>query len=287
MKVYPPDDPELDPDRWLDPLRRGGLLHRVFDGTLSQAREAGVKPEDSRFTGVALEVLEREVARMRREVPSPGEGVRRREVVGLEEDVRSFVRMVREHGAPWVALELGFGLGGDDPLVLDVPGGTLRLRGAVDRVDEDLHGLHVIDYKTGGLYAFGAGSGVFRQGRRLQHAVYAEAVERILGGRVTAGEYHFPTRRGENEIHSYDREALRPLPDLLGIMLDGVAAGAFVPTDDKGDCKFCDFAEVCRVKELGYGGVSSPPAAWTKERLATEGVPALSHLKKVRDFEEE
>ncbi len=286
LRARPPDDPELDPDRWLDPMRRGGLLHAVYEATLREARARRIRPEDPAFEGLALETLAEEAARVRAEVPSPGEGVLRREVAALEEDVRSFVRMIREHDAPWVALEFRFGLGEREPLILEVPGGEVRLRGAVDRVDENLQGLYVIDYKTGVARDYQRGKGAFHGGRRLQHAIYAEAVERLVGGEVVAGEYHFPTRRGENEIHAYRRQDLQPLPDLLGLMLDGVAAGSFVPTDDAGDCRYCDYAEACRVEPGGRGAAESPLAAWSQEHLG-EGIwPDLAFLARTRAFEQ-
>ncbi len=286
LRIRPPDDPELDPDRWLDALRRGGLLHSVYEATLREARIRKLKAEDPAFERLALDTLAAEAKRVRIEVPSPGEGVLRRELAALEEDVRSFVRMVKEHEAPWVALEFGFGLGERDPLVLDVPGGHVRIRGAVDRIDENLRGLYVIDYKTGVARDYQKGKGAFHGGRRLQHAIYSEAVERFLKGEVVCGEYHFPTRRGENEIHAYEREDLRPLPDLVGLMLDGVARGAFVPTDAADDCRFCDYAEVCRVEARGRSGLESPLAEWTKERIASGVTPELAPLAKVRAFEQ-
>jgi hypothetical protein len=45
----------------------------------------------------------------------------RREITGLVEDVRSFVRMVREHGARWCRLEMRFGMEGAEALVLEPP----------------------------------------------------------------------------------------------------------------------------------------------------------------------
>lgn len=286
LRIRPPDDPELDPDRWIDALQRGSLLHAVFEGTLRGAREAGLKLDDDAFERLALETLAAQIRVARERIPTPGEGVTRREVVGLEEDVRSFVRMVRERGGRWVALELRFGLGDDEPVVMDVTGGQIRLRGAVDRVDESLEGLRVVDYKTGQARGHQAGSGAFNGGRRLQHALYTEAVERRLGGSVVAGEYHFPTRRGENTVYVYPRLSLAAAPDLLGHMLDGVAAGSFVPTDDADDCRFCDFADICRVEQDGWGKVLSPPAEWSGEHLSVGLSPAFAHLKRVRGFEE-
>jgi len=284
LRIHPPDDPDLDPDRWLDPLRRGGLLHGVYEATLREARERGLTADDAAFETLALAALEEGISRVRRETPVPGEGTLRRETVTLQDDVRSFVRMVRQRGAPWVALELTFGLGEDEPVVLDVAGGSLRLRGAIDRVDEDLQGIHVIDYKTGVVRDI-AGTGAFNGGRRLQLALYAHVAEARLGDSVVAGEYHFPTRRGENQIFAFDRLRLAGVTELLNHMLDGVAAGSFVPTDRAEDCKFCDFADICRVRRSDYGKVTSPLAEWSQQHLNAGLWPAFANLKRVRSFE--
>jgi ATP-dependent helicase/nuclease subunit B len=283
LRAYPPDDPELDPDVWLDPRRRGSLLHEVYDTTLREAASRGVKPEDGGFETLALDALRTGVGRMRDEVPSPGEGTFAREEAALREDVRSFVRMIRELKPEYVALELRFGLGDDEPVIMDLERGTLRVRGAIDRIDQDLAGLHVVDYKTGSTFGYGAEA--FNGGRRLQHAIYAHVAERRLGGEVVDGQYHFPTRRGQNEAFVYDRRTLAQVTGLIDLLLDGVAAGHFVPTDDPDDCRFCDFAEVCRVRKSYYGKVDSPVAEWSKEHTNLGIWPAFQQLKRARTFE--
>ena len=284
LGLHPPDDPELDPDRWLDALRTGSLLHDVYRATLREAKQLGVTMTDSAFEALALAALERGIERMRGEMPVPGEGALQRQSASLRSDVRSFVRMARERGAPWIALELPFGLGDDEPVVIEVTGGTLRLRGAIDRVDEDLHGLHVIDYKTGMPRDF-AGSGTFGGGRRLQLALYALVAEARLGGRVVSGEYHYPTIRGQNEVHPFDRLRMAGVHSLLGLMLDGLASGHFVPTDSADDCRFCNFADICRAQETGYGKTASPLAEWSAGQTNAALWPAFSSLKRVRTFE--
>jgi CRISPR/Cas system-associated exonuclease Cas4 (RecB family) len=286
LRLYPPDDPEMDPDRWLDPLRKGSLLHAVFEETLREAKNRGVTRTDAALEPLALEVLASATRRARATIPSPGDGVVQREVSGLHEDVRSFARMIREHGDHWVKLEMKFGLEGKELLALPLEKGTIRLRGAVDRVDEDLHGMKVIDYKTGVPHDYQGGTGVFNGGRRLQHAIYAEAAERLLGGQVQVGEYHFPTRRGENQIVPFSRLSMAGLPDLLDRMLDGVAAGTFVPTDSGDDCRFCDFAPVCRARTTDWGKPATPLADWSEQQLALGLHPQFAHLRGARRFED-
>ena len=285
LRIHPPDDPELDPEQWLDPLRRGGLLHRVYETALREARSEGLDFRDPAFEALALARLADAIDLVRLEVPAPGEGTRRREIAALEDDVRSFVRMMRDHGAPWVELELRFGLGDDEPVMLELTGGPVRLRGAIDRVDEGADGLRVIDYKTGSPWGFG-GADTFNEGRRLQHALYAHAVEARRGGGVVAGEYHFPTRRGENQTFVFGRLALAGVTDLLGHMLDGVAEGRFVPTDQADDCRLCDFAHICRVRSGDFGKVVAPLADWSEGHLNAGLWPAFTHLKRVRTFED-
>ncbi len=151
-------------------------------------------------------------------------------------------------------------------------------------MDEDLAGVRVVDYKTGAVRDV-AGVGVFNGGRRLQHGLYALAIEARLGGHVVAGEYHFPTMRGENRALVFDRLALEGVSELVDTMLDGVAAGAFVPTDRVDDCKFCDFADICRARDVGYGKTVSPLASWSEEHLNAGLWPAFAQLKRTRTFE--
>ncbi|MEJ2203922.1 MAG: PD-(D/E)XK nuclease family protein [Gemmatimonadota bacterium] len=286
LRLRPPDDPEFDPDRWLNALERGSLLHAVFEASLRTAETRGVPAGDPRMEEVALGVLDEVSRRFRDSTPAPGEGVLRRELQGLEEDVRSFVRMIRERGAPWVKLEMRCGLLHDEPLRLPVGDDTVHLRGAVDRVDEDLHGLRVVDYKTGTPRSYEGRTGTFHGGRRLQHALYAMAAETLLRSPVAAGEYHFPTRKGENRVVRFDRLCLAGIGELLTRMLEGVAHGSFVPTDEADDCRFCDFATACRVRTGDFGRVDSPLAAWSGQMLAVGLHPSFRSLKAMREFEQ-
>ncbi len=223
---------------------------------------------------------------MRARVPAPGEGVRQRQLGALEEDVRSFVRMVRELGAPWIKAEMKFGLLGEAPVTLSLKQGVVQLRGAIDRVDETLEGLHVIDYKTGVPYDYEASTGVFNGGRRLQHALYAEVAEQVLGREVRTGAYHFPTRRGQNRVIPFERNDLASVTDLLDLLLGAVESGAFVPTDEAGDCKFCDFAPICRSRTGEYGKIEAPLAEWSAELMSVGLHPEFQHLKRIRDYED-
>ena len=284
LRIRPPSDPDFDPDIWLDPLHRGSLLHRVFERTLREAREAGIATAaEGPMLALALAVLEEEARREEREVPPPGESVRNREMVGLVSDVTAFVAQVVRDGAPWEALELRFGPEAGLPVEVPVPGGTIALRGAVDRVDRGASGLVVVDYKTGGATRYGPDQGVFHGGRRLQHILYTLAVEQIRGEGVEAMVYLFPGRKGRNDRKSFTRKEMESGREMVGALLDLVREGRFLPSDDSGDCRFCDFAAVCRVQEDGRTLIS-PPADWAKERIGTE--PELLPLRRIRQWED-
>ena len=101
---------------------------------------------------------------MAREVPPPGEAIRRRELEALRADVRSFAHMLEGRDDRWEALELKFGLAGKPVAPLELKGGEVAVRGAIDRVDRGPDGLVVIDYKTGSTSRYERHLGTFNGG---------------------------------------------------------------------------------------------------------------------------
>jgi ATP-dependent helicase/nuclease subunit B len=285
LGASPPDDPVFDPERWLDPLRRGSLLHTVYERLLSEARRQGIDWDDPELDEVARAMLEQAAAQARLEVPPPSEAVHQREMEELRREVGSFLGMVRHDRPEWIETELRFGFadGGRPAVELRLPrAGRILLRGAVDRVDHlPAGGLKVVDYKTGSAGRF-FGGGTYNGGRRLQAVLYSEVVERLLGARVERMEYHFPTRKGENQKRPFLRVQLRGGLELLERLLDVAASGRFLPTEDAGDCAFCDFRHACRVRE-GRSEPDSPMAEWAAQRI---GDDAYELIRGVRRFEE-
>ena len=285
LRAYPPDDPEFDAHRWLNPLERGSLLHSVYQHTLELARERGLDPEDKDFLALALSLVDDEGARKLWQVPTPSHAVHEWEMEALRDDARSFVEMIRSDPPRWIALEMPFGMT-DSPAAIDAGGRPAQVRGYIDRLDDHGAELRVVDYKTGTDYGYGGKSAIYDGGRRVQHVIYTLAAATVLDRNVSGMEYHFPTRRGENRVRAFETEALSTGGLLVATLLEGVAAGRFPATDNaKNDCRFCDYGEVCGVRSGGWGTVSCRFADWTARNLTD--LPELGSLRRVRNWEDE
>ena len=280
LRVKKPDDPQLSPEQWLPPMDKGALLHTVYERALDTVMKEGVDIAGQEFDALVMEILDVEIDAMRTRVPPPGGAVFTAECDALREDARAFIAMVREDGARFIALERKFGRESIDAVPITLPDGSvLYLGGAIDRVDRTDDGrLVVIDYKTGSSIRYGGRSGTYDGGRRLQHVLYAEAAKRLFDADVVRAEYHFPSRRSENHRARYAVEDLRDGLGLVTDLLEMVTRGWFVPTNQADDCRFCDYAAVCRVQLDPYGKVDSPLAEWSREAA---GEPA-DLLRRIR-----
>lgn len=282
LGIRPPDDIRREPDRWLDALERGTLLHVVYERSLRLARERDIRFDDAAFAEITLALVETVGAEMRAELPAPSDGVYRAELDSLRQDAACFVEMVRTEGADWLDLEMEFGLHGEPPLVIPLGGGDVRLRGKVDRVDGDGDRLVVIDYKTGSAGRFEDGS-VFAGGRRLQPTLYAHAAAARLGRPVERFEYHFPTRKAENTKVAFQAPRLHTGLALVDRLLDAVAEGRFLPTDDSSDCRFCDFTAICRMRPGRGVRMEGDLTDWAARHFPS--LDDYSVLRQIRDWE--
>lgn len=283
LSLRAPGDPAYDESRWLDALDRGSLLHEVFE---LFTREYEGRQQELSADGARrriLEVAHAVIERWRSEVPPPAETVFEAERAEILQAALAFVQLERDRWAAgdrgvWTAFELKFG-DGEAPGPYALPDGrTLLTTGRADRVDLMPDGtLRVVDYKTGipSPYTRKPKAASFNGGRQLQPALYLAAVSAIMRKDASHFEYRFPTPRGENEVVAYSRDELSRVGGIIASLLGHVGAGEFVPTNDVGDCRYCDYKDVCRSSSAGRE-TTSPRAEWAREHAP--GLPQYATM---------
>jgi hypothetical protein len=261
LRVRPLDEAARASGVWLDARERGSLLHAIYSRFLRSAAGLDLASVEARERLRA--VGEAALRQWRERIPPPAEAAFAREAAEVLGSLDVFLEMERANtGARPVLFELAFGMAageapaGSAPLPtarIPVVGGEIALRGRIDRVDEVGPGLFRIwDYKTGGLGGYPEGGTVVR-GRLVQHALYAAAGQQLLaaagrpGARVVGSGYRFPTGAGEGHVWLPAEDPGRALGEVVGALLDLVAAGTFVAAEDadKQHCRYCDFKDAC------------------------------------------
>ncbi|HEY1434938.1 MAG TPA: PD-(D/E)XK nuclease family protein, partial [Thermoanaerobaculia bacterium] len=289
LRVEPPREIERDVTEWLDPMTAGSLLHEVFRLFFERLTATREKPEAARH-GVLIETIAAEqIAVWREKIPPASElafGQRRDDVLVA---CRTFLALEEQHCREMTPrfFEIPFGLkraesraaiASLDPVKIEVGAGeSFPLRGSIDRIDEAPDGsFHVWDYKTGGTWRHKEERGI-DGGRQIQHALYAMALEALLGraglaAPVSRSGYFFPGRKGEGRRMPMAIDASQTR-DVLVRLLGLLRAGAFPHASSKDDCRYCDYEAVC--------GGAIRAAARSKEKLARATLPVLTAFREI------
>jgi ATP-dependent helicase/DNAse subunit B len=264
-----------------EPLARGGLAHAVLSETLEGLREqTGSAVLRRSNVGLARELMERSLAENEAHFPLSAAperrpGVRRR----LQADLTRYLEFAAacteeasERGARAplepAHLELAFGFRGEDGEEDGLPALELadgvRLRGRIDRVDVGAGGEALVyDYKSGKapLPTQWVARG------DLQIALYARAVEQLLGLTVVGGFYQPLSGKDLRprgviesdvapEIDCVGRD--RRDPEEVSALLEQVTAVALAAAEEAGagaleprppTCAFrggCEYPTICR-----------------------------------------
>jgi ATP-dependent helicase/nuclease subunit B len=282
LEIKPPGDQPPDPSRWLYPLERGNLLHAVFREFLSRLRREGRLPDLERDWELLLEILEREISSWKSLRPPPNQEVLRGEAEDLRRTARIFLQEeelhCRRHRPAYFEVSLGMEARGEgcemdtpDPLPVELPGGKrIMACGRIDRVDE-IAGtagpcFALCDYKTGSAGDYRADD-PFRQGRRVQNALYVELARARLaechpGSEVLHFEYFFPGIREHGERVGWSCEELAEGKAVMGELCEMLSRGCFPPSDDPDDYTNSDylmaFGDAQRLAELAGAKLRNP-----------------------------
>ena len=267
----------------IDALSRGSVIHRIFERFYDEWDGKGPAPlaveADQRMRTIAGE--ECDAARDRGETGYAAMWEADR--VELIEDCVRWLDHERDdeltRALPLVAVEARFGqrmtgekqgsLSQTEPIEIELPSGTLRLHGRIDRVNWDpgRSSFRIVDYKSGRRYA--EKSGELQGGRMLQLPLYVLAAARLLGIDPSAGAaaYVYPTRKGDFQVVDWKPEDLAARHADVIALLDAIVTsfrgGDFLIAPSDGACDYCPFNGIC----VGARGDYTKPKA-TDERLA-------------------
>ena len=254
-------EPRGEPAEGLDARQLGNIYHRLLEA-LHQAPQVSDPADVEQLLG-ALEA----VADPMLECAPKDEGFRatawwaqtRAEI--LENVRRSLQALAEQPGdfAPYQH-EAVFGLGGAPPLTIYDDDGRVSfcLRGLIDRVDRAPDGrLRVIDYKTGGPYAFTKKA--VQKGKKLQLPLYALAAQEALAlGEAVEGFYWHVQHAQPSSftLGGFDggpEEAMRLAIEKAWEAIRGARDGHFTPhLPDEGCPAYCPAAGFCWHYDPGF-----------------------------------
>lgn len=256
LRIAPPPDLDRDPSVWLGPLEAGSLLHEVFRRFIAGLIESGESVSFERHASALLEILEKLIGRYRELEPPPDESAFVRQAEEFHLAVRLFLKEEETQAAARqpIEVEMGFGMGTETSQPIEVElseNEAIRLRGRIDRIDRTGDGSYLLwDYKTGGTGKYRK-KPPFNQGRVVQPFLYWAAAGQILkntrevDSNVAAFGYFFPTEKGMTDRIVYQPEQLGQGREIVGHLCRLMDSGAFIHTDKKEDCAYCDYRPVC------------------------------------------
>jgi RecB family exonuclease len=271
----------LEPLLELDPMLRGSLVHSLQYRALTQLREERA-PLDASGLPRALEVVDEAFRRLRTELSEqhllPVPGSIESDLTVMHADARRWMEALLTSGWTPLATELAFGLSGHvdsaerdrlsqkDPVPL---ASGIRLRGAIDLVEEREGVLRATDHKTGRVRAT-AGARI-GGGKSLQPALYAEALEAMpiaRGKRVEGGRLSYCTTKGGfSEVNvPLDAAAREGLAVLTSSVTEELARGRLLRRPGVGECTYCDYQALCGPDEARRAAGKKVPDALARLR---------------------
>jgi ATP-dependent helicase/DNAse subunit B len=252
-------EPPVLPKLGLDPSQLGSILHKILEETYKNLPD----PRDLQTVLASLKTTAGRVFSSAPKLygfrPSP---LWNYEKAQLFDKLQKTICAMAEDSA-WTPFkyELAFGIKESPPLEINLGDETIRIRGVIDRVDQNSSGqLRVVDYKTGSSHLADRD---LKEGRRLQLPIYALAVRDLLKcGTPLDGFYWkiLSAEAGSLKLAKFKTDtaqgvdaAVEVLCEHLVRIVKGVRSAEFPPDPARAGCPFyCPAAQWCWHFELEW-----------------------------------
>ena len=262
---------DLELDRWLDPLTKGNLVHKVLSTFFDLAKE-------KRTEGNLLKIIEEESKEAEKEIPYILEEVYNREKEEIKTYCKKIVEREKNNGLEVFINELSFGHGKTNKIFgqlekqrINIASSSLNISGAIDRVDvsRDRKSFTIVDYKTGNVKNFdkrlrktqGRGKNKtydYSQGQKFQFFIYKKLLEKIIREKEEFKDFHVDSFSYEFEDDTIDlnfnEEFIGTIEDRIEELLDIdiFKKDKEIVYDEKDvlTCKYCEFKNICKTDSL-------------------------------------
>ncbi len=304
LGIRRPDDVDVDPERWLDGLQFGTLLHDVlYDFVVSLLEADEWPPDPARDLPRIGRIASAHADHWRHKVPPPSVEAQRRRRLDLERAAEIFVTEQARRGdeSRPVYLEATVGMPTErrptdidapEPVHVSLPGGSsIRARARIDRIDRKQPSRSgggpvflIWDYKSGSYTRSWDPPDLFGQGRLVQHVLYMALAESVLREHVDPEAevdefiFFFPGARTHGRRIDFGRIIVPQGLEVIEKLCALPARGVFPATDDVNDCTFCDYRCACQ----GVSRRLQVVCASTTRKLANEGNTVLRPFVELR-----
>lgn len=261
-QLTPPEQIDYDRTIWLDPLNKGTFIHKVLEDYVYQGiigdKERGFK--ESLFQ----KVFEKNCEKMVEKVPYLSQATYEMQCRHLLDDTRTSLKQLcddikKDEFMP-VATELSFGMQGRKMVELKLQNGeSLKLQGAIDRVDKLRDGTYrIVDYKSG-KYANMKKKCSQGADALIQDYLYAVVLEDLYkkhSAMVSESRYDFPCDRQKHLVTTITAETRKGLFDQLAIITNKIRTGSYERCKSDPEryrnwdttCSYCNYETLCQAE---------------------------------------
>lgn len=256
------------PQEGMDALQMGSLNHDILEKTYRVIQEENLTINAENIDD-ALEILEEEAEKVFAKAPEKYKfrpsALWQEEQIVIARRLRRLVMLDFSDESPLAkfgserrpyALELSFGFG-NDTLEIPIHGGSIKVRGKIDRIDWVDGKLVVIDYKTG---SSGISTSQIEDGRNFQMMIYLLALEQKLqqgnGGEIAGGFFwHIRNQKisgkmtfnGVIEEDDFVQMGQAHIASYLEKMRSGDFAVQPTKPSNNRCTSYCEFYQLCRL----------------------------------------
>lgn len=262
LKLKQLSDVKTDILGWMSHIQIGNLYHEIFEHFISEAiKDNELMKHENKAVKLILKIAEDTIRRYDNELPVASRLHTEKQKQEILDNVKMFAENEVFANDGYVPVSVEYEFGGDEGLRIILPNKEhVVVKGYIDRLDynKSTDSYRIIDYKTGSTFGYDKVEQEGLNDKKIQPVLYYLALKSNDNLKtIGVAQYRFVTRKGDYERIdiNFDKDSVDTYKNELEKVLDMMASGKYLPSEDKKLCVYCPYCNMCRYTSTNvYGG---------------------------------